>query len=186
MVVVIHSPDGANCPDHAGYVSQTQWSPQGVTDEASVPAQCPQAVQEARVPRPDEHPRWPSGDPRSAPKGSHPPGRVIAGLSGRRALARLRAEGIKAGRGPVRLQYRATNEPISRIAFAISRKVGGAVARNRIRRRIQAILRDLDRETENLPPPGDLLIRVTAPLDGWSHTRLRTTMIDLLLSLVSA
>jgi ribonuclease P protein component len=59
--------------------------------------------------------------------------------------------------------------------------VGTAVARNRIRRRIQAILRELDLATENLPPPGDLLIRVTAPLDGWSHAELRTTMIDLLL-----
>jgi len=63
--------------------------------------------------------------------------------------------------------------------------VGGAVVRNRIRRRIQAILRDLDRETEDLPPPGDLLVRVTAPLDDWSHAHLRTTMIDLLYPLVS-
>ena len=106
---------------------------------------------------------------------------MIAGLSSREALVLLRAEGVKVGRGPLRLQYRATLEPNSRVAFAISRSVGGAVVRNRIRRRIQAVLRDLDRETEDLPPPGDLLIRVTAPLDGWSHAQLRSTMIDLLL-----
>jgi ribonuclease P protein component len=81
----------------------------------------------------------------------------------------------------LRLQYRPSDQPVSRIAFAISRDVGTAVARNRIRRRIRAILRELDLATGNLPPPGDLLIRVTAPLDGWSHAELRTTMIDLLL-----
>lgn len=111
---------------------------------------------------------------------------MIAGLSGRRDLARLRAEGLKVGRGPLRLQYRPSPTAATRIAFSIPRKVGNAVQRNRIRRRIQAVLRDLDRETEDLPPSGDYLIRVTGPLDGWTHERLRTTMIDLLLPLRSS
>lgn len=110
---------------------------------------------------------------------------MIAGLSSRRALALLRAEGIKAGKGPLRIQYHPIPGSVTRTAFSISRSVGGAVVRNRIRRRIQAVLRDLDRETEDLPPRGDLLIRVTAPLDSWSHAQLRKTMIDLLLPLAS-
>lgn len=100
-------------------------------------------------------------------------------------MARLRAEGVKSGRGPLRVQYRSDADPVTRTAFSISRSVGNAVTRNRIRRRIQAVLRELDREIENLPPPGDLLIRVTAPLDSWSHAQLRNTMIDLLTSLAS-
>jgi len=79
------------------------------------------------------------------------------------------------------LTFRPCDDSESRVAFAVSRNVGTAVERNRIRRRLRAILQELDRESETLPPPGDLLVRVTGPLEGWSHVELRTTMIDLLL-----
>lgn len=38
-----------------------------------------------------------------------------------------------------------------RVAFAIGRKVGPAVVRNRLRRRLRAAARDLDRSTGGLP-----------------------------------
>lgn len=43
-----------------------------------------------------------------------------------------------------------------RVAFAIGRPVGGAVTRNRIRRRLQAALREL--QTAGRLPPGDYLM----------------------------
>lgn len=105
---------------------------------------------------------------------------MIEGLRGRVAFARLRAEGVRHGVGPIRLVSRFDTTQNARIAFAIPRSVGNAVVRNRTRRRIRAILADEARHDPAFPAAGDHLIRITAPLDGWSYNDLRTTMIDLL------
>ena len=149
-------------------------------DEASLSAQCSQTCQEARVPVPDEHSRRPCRSSFSSPEGPRPPVGVIGRLTGQRAFSRLRDEGSRRGRGPIRLIVRsdATQEP--RFAFAIPRSVGTAVARNRTKRRLRAVLVDLDRTSPGFPG-GDHLIRVTAPIDDWSYATLRTTMATLLL-----
>ena len=109
---------------------------------------------------------------------------MIEALSGRRSFERLRAEGVRRGRGSLRLLYRSalTHIPTqsARIGFAISRKVGNAVQRNRIRRRVRAVLREISREDPLLLPPGDYLFRVTAPVEHWSPTELRNTVCGLL------
>lgn len=104
---------------------------------------------------------------------------MIGRLSGRRAFDRLRAEGERRGRGPIRLVVRPDDELEARFAFAIPRSVGSAVVRNRTKRRLRAILVDLDRHSPGLPG-GDHLVRITAPIDDWSHATLRTTMATLL------
>ncbi|MEQ8841550.1 MAG: ribonuclease P protein component [Acidimicrobiales bacterium] len=106
---------------------------------------------------------------------------MIGRLAGRGAFARLRNEGTRHGRGPIRLVSR-SDETASQahIAFAIPRTVGNAVARNRIRRRIRAVLQELHRENPAVPARGEHLIRVSAPIDDWSHTTLRHTMSRLL------
>lgn len=53
------------------------------------------------------------------------------------------------------------------------------MVRNRIKRRLRAVLLDLDRHARGIPG-GDHLIRVTGPIDHWSHAKLRTTMAELL------
>ena len=52
--------------------------------------------------------------------------------------------------------------------------------RNRIRRRIRAVLTEIDRSHDDLLPGGDYLVRVTAPIDHWSHAELHRTMTELL------
>ena len=103
---------------------------------------------------------------------------MIERLSGRRTFDELRAHGVRTGRGPVRLLSRPDTTQRARIGYAIPRSVGSAVVRNRIKRRIRAVLAELDHEFGL--PGGDHLIRVTGPIDGWSHAKLRTTMADLM------
>lgn len=104
---------------------------------------------------------------------------MIERLSGRRAFDQLRADGQRRGRGPIRLVVRPDATQSARFAVAIPRTVGNAVARNRIKRRLRAVLRDLD-QTHPGVPGGDHLIRVTGPIDHWSHATLHSTMAELL------
>lgn len=56
------------------------------------------------------------------------------------------------------------------VAYAISRKVGNAVARNRIRRRLRALLDDLNPQ----PMPGMYLIRCGFETGTLSYDELHT------------
>ncbi len=76
--------------------------------------------------------------------------------------------------------YRPVSGSGSRFAFGVPRSVGSAVVRNRARRRVQAILRDLDREFDDLPRPGEYFIGIAAPLERLSYLELRAMIIDLL------
>ena len=154
--------------------------PKESADEASLSAQCSQACQEARVPVSDEHTRRPCRPPFSSSEGPRPPVGVIDQLVGHHAFARLRVEGTRRGRGPIRLVVRPETTQQPRFAFAIPRSVGTSVVRNRTKRRIRAVLVDLERTSPGLTG-GDHLIRVTAPIDDWSHATLHTTMATLLL-----
>lgn len=103
---------------------------------------------------------------------------MIEGLSGRRVFERVRTEGVSARRGPIRVTY--CPGPACRFGFVVPRSAGSAVVRNRSRRRVRAVIRDLDREACGLPRPGDYCVGVAAPLDGLSASELRAAIIDLL------
>lgn len=104
---------------------------------------------------------------------------MIERLSGRRAFEQLRADGQRRGRGPIRLVIRPDATQGAKFAYAIPRSVGNAVVRNRIKRRVRAVLHELDSHSPGLSG-GDHLIRVTGPIEHWSHATLRTTMAALL------
>ncbi|MDG1410249.1 MAG: ribonuclease P protein component [Acidimicrobiales bacterium] len=110
---------------------------------------------------------------------------MIERLSSRCAFNQLHADGARSGRGPVRLVKRSDPTSPPRFAFAIPRSVGNAVERNRIRRRIRAILTDLVVSNPRQVEGGDHLIRVTASIDHWSHDTLHTVMTELLAPVVA-
>jgi len=129
--------------------------------EANVPAQHPQAGEEPRFPPPHGDaggPSHPSGPPAkgSAPPGGlsgheapaalEPPTLEIVGGKGRiwrvrdrRTFAALRGSGRYLRRGPITVTF-LSGDPGTppRLAYAVGRRVGTAVARNRLRRRLRA------------------------------------------------
>jgi ribonuclease P protein component len=108
--------------------------------EAHVPTQHPEAQEDAWVSRSHADPRRPGHC-----QGSPAPGTVPAvGLIGRirdhatfRALGRARAR----RHGPVSLRFVGrTGAGGPQVAFSVGRAAGGAVVRNRVRRRLRAAL----------------------------------------------
>jgi len=63
-----------------------------------------------------------------------------------------------------------------RVAFAIGRKAGGAVVRNRIRRRLRAIVR----EVEPLLQPGAYLVGAGPEASSMSYGELKATVCEAL------
>ena len=86
-------------------------------------------------------------------------------ITDRRTFQALRREGRRARRGPLTVTWLApdggdTNPP--RAGFALGRSVGGAVVRNRVRRRLRAALREL--QAAGRLPAGAYLLGGTAEL----------------------
>jgi len=68
-----------------------------------------------------------------------------------------------------------------RVAFAISRGVGGSVRRTRTKRRLRHVVAELA-VSQGEALAGDHLIRVHSSIEHWSHGRLVDTMSELLSS----
>jgi ribonuclease P protein component len=105
--------------------------------EAHVPAEQPTAQEASRLPRPDAHPRRTGGAQGPSPTRPLAAVGLIWRVRDRAAFAALgRAQ--RRVRGPVSVRFVAGDraEP-PRVAYAVS-GVGGAVARNRVRRRLRA------------------------------------------------
>lgn len=106
--------------------------------EAHLPTEQPQAQQDARIPRPDAHPRR----TRSAPfaPGARPEAsrRLIWRIRDRASFEALaRARRHKAGSVTLRFVDGGTDRP-ARVSYAVGKWAGPAVARNRTRRRLRA------------------------------------------------
>ena len=59
-----------------------------------------------------------------------------------------------------------------RVAFAINRKVGNAVTRNKVRRRLRSIVGELDREADGGLPGGTYLLTVRPEVTSLSYRDL--------------
>lgn len=127
--------------------------------EAYLSAQRPEACQASRIPSPHGRSCWSRRAEGPSPQGSGPVVGLIGSVRDRAAFDALRRTGRRARSGPVRVRYIAEPRGASaRVAYAIGRTVGGAVTRNRVRRRLRAAFLDLDRR--GLVPPGVYLVSV--------------------------
>ena len=105
--------------------------------EEDVPAQQPEAQEEARLPAPDAHPRGSGGPRPSAREGPSPAVRLIWRVRDRDAFRAL-AHGRRLRSGCLAVTRVPTAAGPPRVAYAVGRRVGNAVVRNRVRRRLRA------------------------------------------------
>ena len=80
-------------------------------------------------------------------------------ITDRRSFARLRRDGARVRGHALSVTWApptGTGPAVPRVAFAVARRAGGAVVRNRIRRRLRAACRDL--AVRDALPAGDYLL----------------------------
>lgn len=113
--------------------------------EANVPTEQPEAGQEPRLPSSDVDARGPGHSQGPPPEGASPPVGLRPGtvwrIRDRETFRRLRASRQRVRTGPLTVTFVAASSPTPpQVAYAIGRKVGGAVVRNRLRRRLRAVI----------------------------------------------
>jgi ribonuclease P protein component len=111
----------------------------------------------------------------------------LTSLHGERAFARLR-RGRSAQHALLRTRWLANNEPSCRAGFVVSKKVGNAVVRNRVRRRLREALRAILAEHATSHSAFDVIIiakPAAATADYWQlkaaleQTLVRSHLLEL-------
>jgi ribonuclease P protein component len=136
--------------------------------EAHLAAEEAQAGTDPWVPRSDAHPRRPGCDPPPPPQGPQAPGAVTDPMADRKKRGRLSRSGdfdrvYRDGRSHANRYLvlyafpRAEQEGADgvRLGISVSRKVGGAVERNAVKRALREAFWELD---ERLAPDHDFVI----------------------------
>jgi len=109
------------------------------TNEAHLATQSSQARQDPRVPRPHGHAGRPQGSGPQASQGPQTAHRLTS-LKTDAAFRRLR-RGRSGRAGTLSVRWLPARHGEVRVGIVVSKKVGKAVVRNRVRRRIREILR---------------------------------------------
>ncbi|MDE0268446.1 MAG: ribonuclease P protein component [Acidimicrobiaceae bacterium] len=109
---------------------------------------------------------------------------MLAPVSRRSAFIRLRTTTNKVRSGPVRVAHQASSE-LPAAAFTVPKSVGSAVVRNRVKRRLRAILHEIYQNTPDLFLGGDYLFMVSSSLDDFGYSKLYATVAGLLNSVKS-
>ncbi len=159
--------------------------------ETPVPAQQPQAGEATRLSSPDvdaggkSHPVGPAAEgPATAvglsasegdggPAGEH----EIAPVTDRSTFARLSTGGRRVRRHPVTVAWvpdegSHEGQNRARVSYAITRKVGTAVVRNRVRRRLRAVNRELAARMR----PGSYLMTARSEAASMPYDQLRASV----------
>jgi ribonuclease P protein component len=145
--------------------------------ETHLSAQCPQTGEEPRLPpshvdagRSGHTPRPPGTGPASPVCLRAVSPRVVRRINDRATFEALRRSDRRSRRGPVSVTY-APGGPVAeaRVAYAVGRRVGGAVVRNRLRRRLRAVVTGVA-----ALEPGAYLVAADPGATGLSYDELRT------------
>jgi ribonuclease P protein component len=98
---------------------------------------------------------------------------VVWRIRDRATFEALRRSGRRARRGPVSVTYAAVGQASEpRVAYAVGRRVGKAVVRNRLRRRLRAVVGGV----AGLEP-GAYLVAADPGASGLSYEDLRTKVV---------
>jgi ribonuclease P protein component len=140
--------------------------------EEDVPAQQPEAQEEARLPPADAFAQRSRRDRAAAIQGSQPPVGLIWAIRDRASFRALTA-GARRRRRVLTVTTAPSPSPgPPRVAYAVGRRAGGAVDRNRIRRRLRAVVRD---ESAALQPDALYLVSAGRGAATTAYCDLRTT-----------
>lgn len=86
--------------------------------------------------------------------------------------------GVRAGRGTVLVHAREVpGDAEARVGFVVAKTVGGAVVRNRIRRRLRGVVIE---HRESLPHGADVVVRALPPAATADFTTLRDDLLGAL------
>jgi ribonuclease P protein component len=109
--------------------------------EAHVPTKQPQAKQDARLPGAHAHARW-TGSAESTTRARPQTARGLTPPIRDRATFEALGRSRPTRRGPITMRvHTSADDDEPRVSYAIGRHVGGAVVRNRVRRRLRAAVR---------------------------------------------
>ncbi len=151
------------------------------TSEAHLSTQRPQAGQEPWLPTPHVHPCRSLDPAQPSRQGSGQAVGLILPIRDRHTFVALRTAGTRVRRGPLSVVFlddRPDGPP--RVAYAITKRVGSAVVRNRLRRRLRAICADLARSQPGTVPAGALLISAGPEAARRNPDELRNDVVRLL------
>jgi ribonuclease P protein component len=146
--------------------------------EAHIPAQQPEAEEDARLSPADANPRGPSGAEVPPPAGPQAPRGLIWRVRDRgtfEALGRATSRAV----GPIRVRVVEVEGGAARVAYSVGRGVGNAVERNRLRRRLRA---EVWRHREQLRPGSAYLFSAGPRASSMTPEALSATVLELLVA----
>jgi ribonuclease P protein component len=96
-------------------------------------------------------------------------------VSDRATFDALRTRARRARHGSVKVSfYGSDDSPVPRVAYAVGRRTGGAVVRNRLRRRLRAAVTEVSGQLK----PGAYLVSAGPEATGLPYEDLKTAVAD--------
>ena len=143
------------------------------SSEADVSTERTPSVAAARFSKAHEQPRREGRSAGPTPQGSPEAVSLIWRIRSSATFGRLHRDGLVSRHGLLEIRYLLGGEDPPRLAFSVGRRVGTAVARNRVRRRLRSVMRDVATSAPERLPSGDYLIRVRPGAAEADTRRLR-------------